>query len=179
MEQDRRFPDHVVRLTQTPWCRHALYYGRHNLTMNSFSYDPVLRAYVLRDEYTYENLHIIIRIRVNSNNLLDLFNTAYDRRFSIVGSKENFGILITRPTHTFPGAISGSNGLVRYLCQFSGTLEGIPFSSRPQKKISKQTYFSKSPVSPLPKAAKPDKEAPPYLGWFVTHPYSGGGVSPK
>ena len=49
MEQDRRFPDHVVRLTQTHWCRHALYYGRHNLTMNSFSYDPVLRAYVLRD----------------------------------------------------------------------------------------------------------------------------------
>ena len=96
-----------------------------------------------------EEQGIIIRIRVNSNNLLDLFNTAYDRRFSIVGSKENFGILITRPTHTFPGAISGSNGLVRYLCQFSGTLEGIPFSSRPQKKISKQTYFSKMVIIKL------------------------------
>lgn len=144
----------------------AVIFQRNNLSFKDFK--RIDTGYVYEGSFNHNGVSGIISLFVDSDNLQDIFSIN-TKTIKIKGGKNHFGVLFRFPDQEkMPLDKAGKNMCIRYKlhCEGqklfyekkkkSGFVTGIHSTSRIR-------FYS----------------APAYMSWAVSHPYQGGGFSPR
>lgn len=176
MATEKKFPDHFVKTKMHGKKKKVIIYRRNNLSADHFSYDPNY-GYTFDEEYSFKGIIIHLHIHLNSNSIYDLFTLEYPKSFKLKGGTNHMGIKATLSVAGFPGAIRGVIGPVSFFCEFSGTYKNL-YLDNPTSRIRAERR--KSNVGVVHSSISCSSvDVPPSVSWAASHPFQGGGFSPR
>lgn len=162
-----KMPNIVLKRKRLSKTKTVVIFRRNNLSFSDFK--KIGDAYTYQEEFNHHGVRGKIQIIVESDNLYDLFeiNT---KAAKVKGGKDHLGIFLRFPDQKhLPLVQSGVFGCMRFNLYCNG--KSLHYDSNKKKKnptVSIHTSSMKTPIS-ISNSVR----------WAATHPYQGGGVSPR
>lgn len=182
MIEQKKFPNYYISLIKKDKKSVQIVFWRNNLSIEMFRL--INNSYVFEEKLKHNTCKIDIELCIENNIFESLF-TYKTKNFFAKGNPHNFGIKFTSKPINIQAIvynqasinIKGENDNVFFRCKLNdyfykykmrnkdGNLINKPYYPKADKKNNKKNNFDKSIYS--------------VSAWSVSHPYSGGRVSPR
>lgn len=162
----QKMPDIVLKRKRLSKTKTVVIFRRNNLSFNDFKKTD--RGYVFEEKFKHHGVNGSIKLIVESDNLYDAFeiNT---KTVKVKGGKDHLGIFLRfGDQKSLPLNKTGSMGCIRYELNCEG----------------KQLYYDgkkkSEPGAEIHDTSKRKSiSAPVSVSWAASHPFQGGGFSPR
>lgn len=174
MKNKNKYPDHYITINKKANKERVLVYRRNNLSYKKFKFIQN-DGYYFDEYYRIDGYSIHLYIRLKSIKFYDLFNCQSSDLIKLYGGTNCFGIKIISPkindfilkgTHII-GKTTEENGILICECKFICNKNSFKHKNNYNK--NKYRVNSRRPYDSIYQITS----------WSLSHPYQGGGCSPK
>ena len=141
-------------------------FRRNNLSFNDFK--KTENGYVFEENFKHHGINGTVKLTVKSDNLYDAFEVN-TKTVKIRGGKDHLGIFLRfGDQKQLPLIKSGSKGCIRYKLYCDG--ERLYYDGKKKRQQGEAIHYSSSHSY---------NKIPSSVSWAASHPFQGGGFSPR
>lgn len=168
------FPKYVLKKKKLNKKKSATVFRRNYLNINDFQeYED---GWIFEEKFVHHGTACEFRFIVHHPDI-DIIFKFDSKTLKIKGNRQEFGIFIRMPNQGVPFTAQGKMDCIEYHIECTGRClaydDGTGISNTREKQVLQQMQKDRKP--------KKNNSLAPYAnaGYSMTHPYQGGGISPR
>lgn len=165
------YPKYVLKTKRLSKTITVIIFRRNYLSINDFRY--VDGKWVFADQFKLYGSNGALKLYFHNEDIGTIFSINA-KSLKVKGNKSEFGIFVRVPNKKLPINTAGRVGDLEYCLEYAG--KKIPYDNGNGIKANKE---KNELLLKCGSDAKYPDSIPDTVSWSMTHPFQGGGCSPK
>ena len=166
-------PKYVLKNKRLSKTKTVLIFRRNYLSVDDFVKTD--EGWVFEEGFVHYGNKCYFKMIVRSDDILTMYEVN-SKSAKVVGNKKSFGIFLRNGKQKSTFSLTKDCGVVEFSLKCEGN--GLAFDNGKGIKATRDEMLLKK-IKPKNRSDKKSTAPLSNVGWSITHPYHGGGVSPR